>query len=228
MRRLNFTSTYNTRDLGGYPLAGGGYTRYGRFFRSDVPASLLDTETDYLRQHHIHTIVDLRSPEECERTPCFLADKPGFSYHHCPMLVTFSTREEEVPVNYLKLFQDTAVVHRMMALFADTDTAVLYHCAAGKDRTGVVSALLLALAGVPMVDILADYEVSYTYVRPKVHQLHKDHPSIPAWVGRSKPKYLEGFFAAFLEEHRSVENYLLHIGLSQGQIGAIRSKLAAD
>ena len=228
LRRLPLAHTLNTRDLGGYPITPKGQTRYGRFLRSDLPVLLSDEEAARLLQAGITTIIDLRSFEELDRQPSFFAGRPGFDYHHFPLGMGRPPMDEtDIGSSYLGMLDDPAVIRGIMTLFARADTGFLYHCTAGKDRTGMISALLLSLVNVSMPDILADYQVTHTYIAPMLDQLHKSDPSLPAWIGQSRPEYLLGFFDLFFKIHPSVEAYLLQLGLISGEISAIKAKLVS-
>lgn len=225
--RSLLTSTMNTRDLGGLPVASGKHTCFGRFVRSDLPATLTDAELTTLRGRGITTVLDLRSDRELQRTASFLRGREGFAYRHLPLPGDGAVpkTETDIPASYLYMLQDPAAIYPIMKILADADTGVLFHCTAGKDRTGVLSALLLSLAGVPAPDILTDYQISYTNFRPLVETLRTEDPTLPDWVGQSKPEYLSAFLAAFAAEYKSVENYLRHIGLTKRDIGRLRGKL---
>ena len=230
IRHLFITSTLNTRDLGGYPTSSGGHTHYLRFLRSDAPINVKDTETEFLVSNKITTVIDLRSLEETEAHPCYFFGKQGFDYHHCPLFGSgnIPTEENEVPKFYMDMLSNSDVIHKTMKIIADADGGVLYHCTAGKDRTGVISALLLSLVEVPLSDILADYQVSHTYIQPLMKMIRASMPSLPAWAGRSDPEYLESFLTEFFEKYQSVQAYLCNIGLSDADIERIKSKLISD
>ena len=86
-------------------------------------------------------------------------------------------------------------------------------------------ALLLALAGVSFIDILADYQVSATYIAPLMHRLRKNNPALPAFMGESKPAYLQKMFDHILEKYGSVEAMLMVNGVMVEEIEALRAKL---
>lgn len=227
MRRLVLSNTLNTRDLGGYPIKSGGYTSYNKLLRSDLPTLLTDEESFYLYKQRITTIIDLRSTSEIESKPSFFINRDGFNYHHCALYGDgkVPADEADIPISYLNMLYDSSTVFNTMKIIADTNEGVLYHCTAGKDRTGVISALLLSLAEVSLPDILADYQISYTYIRPMIDLLHRNDPSLPAWVGQSKPEYLSVFLSLFHKNYKAVTDYLTHIGLSPLDILNIKSKL---
>lgn len=227
MRRILLNNTMNTRDLGGYPVSLQESTRYDQFWRSDFPSSLTTQEVNFFLEKNITTIVDLRSEDEIEKNPSFFTNNSNFSYFHCPLFGggAAPSNEKEIPASYMNMLFDHAIILKIMKIFANYPTGILYHCTAGKDRTGVISALLLSLAGVSELDILADYQISYTYISPKIYQLHLSDSTLPQWVGKSKIEYLAQFLSNFKDKYLSAENYLLSIGLFVEEISRIKSKL---
>ena len=128
-----------------------------RYLRSDVPASLTESEIDWLRQQNIRCIVDLRSEDEQKKKPCPLSQQTSFVYHSLPVSGgnAVPACPDEVSASYV------AMVDEQMEHIIDTietsDCGVLYFCNAGKDRTGVVSALLLRRLGYDDEYIIKDY-----------------------------------------------------------------------
>ena len=99
---------------------------------------------------------------------------------------------------------------------------------AGKDRTGCIAALLLALAGVDRLDILADYQVSELYIRPVIRWMRETRADLPAYVGSSKPEYLEDCLDRLEETYGSVAGYLRAIGLTETTLGKLKDKLLEE
>lgn len=225
--RYLFTNTFNTRDLGGYPINLTAHTLYKRILRSDALLSLSEDEIKFLLGINVTTIIDLRSTFEINRNPCFLKDIEGFNYKHCQMygFEQLPQKEEDVAALYYKNLESSNAIFDVMKILADAKSGVLFHCSAGKDRTGIISALLLSLVGVPKNDILVDYQISYTYILEMVKQLHMDNPDLPSFIGQSKIEYIDDFLQHFNKKYGSVENYFLEIGLTKKEIQAIKSKL---
>ena len=152
MRRILLCGMENLRDLGGYPLAGRGserFTRWGSLYRGDLPKQVTQADRQHLRELGITTVVDLRSKEEIERKPDPLAQEPGIRYLHCPLAGDGRVpAPDEVPLSYMEMADGTGQMAGALRAIAEAPQAVLFHCTAGKDRTGVVAALLLWLAGV--------------------------------------------------------------------------------
>ncbi len=143
-----FNSTQNTRAI---------LPESFRYLRSDVPASLTESEIDWLRKQNILCIVDLRSEEEQQKKPCPLRHKTGFVYHSLPVSGgnAVPACPDEVSVSYLAMVDEQ--MERIIHTIENSDSGVLYFCNAGKDRTGVVSALLLHRLGYDAEYIIEDY-----------------------------------------------------------------------
>lgn len=225
-RRLLLSGASNVRDLGGYETLDGQITQFVRVFRSDIPFHLSEEDLYKLTSRGIHTIIDLRSPGEQEETPD--------PYRTCGVFTHYSysfsdgnanpERPEDVPVIYHQLLSDFHNIRRVMEQIAQ-DGPILYHCAAGKDRTGIISALLLWNAGVSLEDILADYQVSYTYIRQRVKALLQKHPEYPPFTGRSDSEFMEITLQQFTEKYGTVQDYFRLVGLEETTILRLREKL---
>lgn len=227
MRRYALTNMMNMRDLGGYPISLTACTKFGRFIRSDAPLNLTGDELQMLKDMKVTTTVDLRSEAEVLREPSVFRNIEGVHYVHQPLNdgeYIQLTCEEDISKLYFRMTEAKDSMREIMKVFAQAENAVLFHCAAGKDRTGIIAAFLLSLAGVSMCDIIADYQVSHTYVRKLIDRIH-DIQKIPAFIGLSKPEYMEKFFGLFLAKYESVEAYLLGIGVSDAEIQSIRARL---
>lgn len=128
-----------------------------RYLRSDVPASLTESEIDWLRQQNIRCIVDLRSEEEQKKKPCPLSQQTDFVYHSLPVSGgnAVPACPDEVSASYVAMVDEQ--MEHIIYTIETSDCGVLYFCNAGKDRTGVVSALLLRRLGYDDEYIIKDY-----------------------------------------------------------------------
>ena len=141
-------STRNTRVL---PTGG------IRYIRSDVPENLTDQEIQWLLDHNVTTIVDLRSEEECVRKPCCLKERDGFRYVHLPVTGGGDTPKslEHLHVVYRQMIDEK--MEEIIDTIMNAESNVMYFCTAGKDRTGVVSAIILKRLGFCDEVIIEDY-----------------------------------------------------------------------
>ena len=164
-RVIDLEGCLNFRDLGGYPTADGRRIRWRRLFRSDALHLLTPADVRRLRDElRVRAVVDLRSTAERQgetRDPLAVAD---VEVHHVPLYDGDTRRGEgmgapfSLAERYFLLAEFAREkIARVVRILANADGAAVYHCAAGKDRTGVISAVLLGLLGVRDDVIVADY-----------------------------------------------------------------------
>lgn len=176
-RRIPMDGPSNFRDIGGYPTLDGAWTRWGQVFRSDGLHALSDRDHALMGELEITTVFDLRSHVEVEQAPDRLPD--GVRHVHLPMssdvaqgrtmlerivegdLPKFD--EDDMAQGYLRMLEGfPEFLSEMLHAVAEGEK-VLFHCTAGKDRTGITAMTMLGLAGVADSYILDDYEVSAHY-----------------------------------------------------------------
>ncbi|CAL9279867.1 tyrosine-protein phosphatase [Streptomyces sp. NPDC095602] len=169
-RHLPFQRLHNFRDLGGYAAGDGLTVRWGRLYRSDSLGKLRDGDWERFLALGVRTVVDLRYPWEIEwrgRIP----EHPSFAYHnlsieHRPYdqagLGPEVAVEPYLAERYLEVAEDGVVELRraLEVIAADGSAPLVFHCASGKDRTGLLAALVLALLGVDEDTIVADFELT--------------------------------------------------------------------
>lgn len=227
MRRLILSKTVNTRDLGGYPIVGGKTTAFKKFIRSDLLYEISEQDIDILLNNNINTVIDLRSIDEIVRKPCALKNVNGFQYFHYKIYGDGRIPEsaEDVPVSYMEMVDNHIFILPIMKILSTSNDGVIYHCTAGKDRTGVISALLLSLAGVDKSDILMDYQISHSYLHSMLMEFCMNNPDISADILTPKIEYMDNFLNMFYKKYHSVEEYLLYIGLYSNDINNLKQKL---
>lgn len=114
---------------------------------------------------------------------------------------------------------------KVMRAVAEAETGVLFHCTAGKDRTGVVSAIILMLCGVEREAVVRDYTVSREYNKEKLNAFLQAHPEVDRDIVLANEKSMNGFIDLFNEHFGNVENYFTGLGLAVGYADMIRNKL---
>ena len=166
MRRVvGLEGCLNFRDLGGYPTTGGGRVRSQQVYRSDALHRLTAADVACLREQiGLGTVIDLRSTAELRAEGRGALEAEAIHFHHVPLFDGQLVRPESwaglatLADRYVLLAEFArAQIARVVTLLAEAETPAVYHCAAGKDRTGVVSAVLLGLRDVPDELIVADY-----------------------------------------------------------------------
>ncbi len=133
--------------------------------------------------------------------------------------------EQDVGRSYFEMLERRDAPARVLRTIAQAPGGVLFHCTAGKDRTGCTAALLLTLAGVGREDILADYQVTELYIRELVRKIQAFNRESAPFMGRSKVEYLEDCLSRLEEAHGSVLEFLHWLGLTGDELEAIRNKL---
>ena len=159
----------NARDLGGHPTLGGSTTRFGAVVWSDTLTPMGDAARSTMVEHRVRAVVDLRLPEQVARNPSPFAASVDSSvlYHSLPpidsSLPGFGSLERQYR-DMVRAF--SGVAPAVMAAIGDCDGTAWIHCEYGKDRTGLVSALLLDLAGVSREFVAEDYAMTAVGLRP--------------------------------------------------------------
>lgn len=226
-RRLLIHSCANMRDLGGYPTLDGKVTKFGRFIRSDAPLNLSAADISFLHNYGLKTVFDLRTEDEAALAPNPLKNAKGIDYRNISFTDDFSMlgSMDFCPLkHYVPIMKGSTRVKEILEGMANCpDGAVLFHCAAGKDRTGIIAALLLLNADVPAEDAAADYQVTFTYIKKIIYSL-KSSPERPVELCRTEPEWIEPLIAFFLEKG-SARAYLESIGLSGADIERLREKM---
>ena len=232
LRRIPLEHLDNLRDLGGWACGKDYMTCWGKFYRSDVPADLTGQEKQWLLNHAITTIIDLRNADEIGRRPNCLAEEPGFFYHNHSIYepdrvepVKPSEGKPLVGEFYLRMLDSTDAPQKVMRTVLNAPGGVLFHCSAGKDRTGLVAALLMLLAGVSPLDVVADYQVSYTYIEAYALAMLAQNPDRSAYAYYSDPDYMKLFLEEFGKKYGTAEGWMRQKGFSEEEIETLKKKL---
>jgi protein-tyrosine phosphatase len=240
-RRLEWEGCLNARDLGGYATRDGRETRWGTVVRSDSPAALTDAGRAALADYGVRAIVDLRLPAELADDPNPFAEPGdhGIAYTNVSFIDPAAAPPDAVSTlaeDYLQMLDRYrhGVAEAMTAIARAPEGAVLIHCAAGKDRTGLVSALLLGLADVPAETIAADYAMTAELLRPREQEWlaglpPEERAERAAMVARYAPtaEVMLAVLAGLTERFGGVERYLLATGLGRDDIERLRDRLVA-
>jgi protein tyrosine/serine phosphatase len=231
-RHLDWDGCYNVRDLGGLPTADGRTIRRGAIVRSDAASRLTAAGWAAAQAHGIRTVVDLRDPSEYEheapprpadlttiQLPLEDLSDAEFWQRWRPLCCT--------PLYYRPFLERfPRQITPVIAAIADAEPGgVLVHCGAGRDRTGLVMLVLLALVNVPPADIAADHALSADRLRIRSERLGRTDEDIVAQeqlrrASTSAEEAIAATLACF-----NAEQYLLAAGLGDDQIGAIWARM---
>ena len=247
-RILQWDACLNVRDLGGLPTSDGGTTRWGALVRADSLCRLTNAGCRALVAHGVRTVVDLRFPEEVAKANHPFRDErfaSGVRYRNVPintgrdpaldadLFAAFAAAPSLVEIYRLDLDANPKGLARIAAAIAQApEGGVAVHCELGKDRTGVVVALLLALVGVPEEVIADDYALSMQGLQPGFARwLAEEAPQEPrerarlSRRGRAEAATMWQTLAYLAERYGGSERYLLAGGLPPSDVATLRRRL---
>jgi protein-tyrosine phosphatase len=246
-RDLIWDGCLNVRELGGLPTADGGETRRGAIVRADSVRQLSDEGWRALVDHGVRTVLDLRGDHEREDDPP--AELP-VEVVHVPFMEASEAEWKEIEERleevvraapdvgaatrdvyliFLERFKDNAAAG--IRAVADAPAgAVLVHCMGGKDRTGLLSAFLLHLAGVDIDQIADDYALSEIRLRPRHEQWFAEAENDEELerlqrISQTPAAAMRGVFEELERRHGSVEGYLRDAGLTDDELDRARARL---
>ena len=243
VRHIALSGAYNIRDLGGYRTGAGAVTRVRRVLRADSPHRLTDDDIDTLLETGLATVIDLRAPHEVADAPTRLAGLDGVDALHLPLFDALAPdtvhahaeRPEGDPL--LPFYAGTlasrqAALREVLQAIAEARSgAVMFHCTAGKDRTGLVSALTLGAAGVTEAEIVADYARSKALIADLVAEFldlaRRNGTDLDAYrrVLACRPETMRAALAHLREHYGGVGAYLDTIGLTPEQQRRLSDRL---
>ena len=246
MRTLVWDGCVNIRDLGGLPTEDGAVTRFGSVVRADNLAGLRAAGRNALLEYGVTRIVDLRWAEElAEDGPTevdveivhvsLLGEREGpFAEidRRVRRLTDPTTRRGSGYVEFVDVFAGN-IASAVTAVGQAPEGAVVVHCAGGVDRTGLVSALLLRLAGVGLRDIGLDYAESErgwaphvgTWISEAPDEEEREHRQM---LSRCPPEAIVRPLERVEQRHGDVRTYLLHAGAPAEALDAARGRLRDD
>lgn len=220
---------YNVRHLGGLKTIDGTELKNHKYIRGSAKGSLNAEEKQFFYDLGIRVIIDLRYENELGKTLSPLKDYLDISYYHVDMMGEFWQMRQhgytEISELYIDLLDDSqAKIKAVFDIFLKHENeGIYYHCTAGKDRTGVISMLLLDLVGVEEATIIANYSESYENNQGRPG--YKNMPEEWRYLTYSKPEYMEKALAHLRANYQNSANYLKIIGFSEDDIAKIKRSL---
>lgn len=234
-RWLPIAGTHNIRDIGGYSTLHGRRTLWHQLFRSDKLDQLTPASQADLLGYGIRTIIDLRYSPEVQESPDTVANTDEVTYVHMPLYELAGT--EVLPV----IPNDAGELYRLildyrqkqLKLFFDMllkpgALPLLVHCTAGKDRTGIVVALVLGMLDVPYETIVNDYMLSERRVAPLLAQL-REQAIVNGWdtewyerLLACNPEFMRDMLNHLDTRYGGIIPYLNQVGVTTEQIRQLR------
>jgi protein tyrosine/serine phosphatase len=237
-RVIALEGAVNFRDLGGYEAEGAMRTRWRRLFRADGLGELTEADLGVLRALGIRTVIDLRTAQELERGR-FDTDAHPVAFHHFPFIEVVPDPEEfeRRPVVLGSLYQQFLseagrhILGALEVLASPGALPAVFHCTAGKDRTGVLSAIILSLLGVDEPTVVTDYALSDAAMRRLREKLVVKYPEMYETLQNvdeafsADPARMEELLDHVRAQHGSVLGYVEGLGASPGLVAALRQGL---
>lgn len=236
-KRIRLEHAQNVRDLGGIECEDKRVTRWGKLIRSDGISNLNDVEWETLTDYGVRTVLDLRSPAEMKNSP----DRVPANVRYIPCslqkqdldsgsmgkaaLEEFARSMEESYCQTVKESPELLGKAVRAVMEGAARGGVLFHCSAGKDRTGVLAAVLLVLLGADEEDIIADYQVSYTYNRKGINRQleHLPQKEILLPLLKSEGSTMEYFLGQF--GRKELERLLFAQGITLEDIAHFQEQV---
>lgn len=240
-RLIALEGAVNFRDLGGYDAGDGMRTRWRTLFRADGLGDLTEADFSRMRALGIRTVIDLRSAEELERGR-FDVDAHPVTFHHFPIIEklpdadAFDKQPGLLGTQYLEMVRDAgpSFVSVLDILASPESLPAVFHCTAGKDRTGVLSAIVLSVLGVDEPTVVADYALSdaaMTRLRAKIIVKYPDSRDTIenlTDVFSAKPSQMEALLDHLRATYGSVDAYVAGLGAGPELIAGLRAALLEE
>lgn len=241
-RLVVLDAVHNFRDLGGYPARDGLTTRWGRLYRADGLHRLTRSDVELVRGLGLRTVIDLRTQVELDQYGWFPYEAIPVTYTHLSIMdTTWNTveRPTETEHEFLvwayadMLDQGAERFARALAELAVPGALpAVFHCAAGKDRTGMLAALLLAALEVPRAIVLADYALTAGGIERMRSWALREFPEMsermaetPSQFMAALPDALGEVLDALAERYGSVAEYLQSIGVGNALLDRLADEL---
>ncbi|BFL72175.1 MULTISPECIES: tyrosine-protein phosphatase [Anaerococcus] len=232
-KRLPLENVKNARELGGVPTMDGKVIKWNKFLRTATLDDISLEEIKILKDYGVESVIDLRREGEIPfDSESHKNIKENFNFNHISLapneeftkeqIRQIMDREVSVGATYRNLIDNFPKIRQIMDVFANTNGITLFHCQEGKDRTGIVSMILMGIANVGRADIIADYEISSAYLG----YIERYDENEPYSVFRiTNPYYMKEAYEYIERKYKSFDEYLLYAKVEQEIIDKVRDKL---
>lgn len=242
-RHIPFEEVNNFRDLGGYQTQDGRVVAWRRLFRSGAFHNMTTDDLTRLREEiGLTTVIDLRSTIEMERQGVGLLSESGIEYYSLPFITSRGEGKLREPFSfsnmgefYLFLVKHKEISRRVveaLEIIAEPENhPLVFCCAMGKDRTGILAAITLSLLGVFDEDIIEDYTLSALYMEEWVKRMHNDSDipefarHLPRFFFKAAPESMALFLSTLQREYGSIRGFVEAQGIDASLISRLEEAL---
>lgn len=241
-RKVVLQTSHNFRDVGGYETAGGQRVRWGRLFRADSLHLLNDADLEVIAGLGLRTVIDLRSGSELDHHGRNRLEGAQVDFWHLPIFDNPVAVDGEPPQRewedltsaYLQMIVAgrSSIARGVNALAQPDALPAVFHCAGGKDRTGVLAALILSALGVSDDDVVKDYALTTDSWPGRERFLAEHQPrrlaylrKVPAKFLASEPETMQTFLDEVRRDHGSIRGFLTGIGVEDESFGRLEAAL---
>ncbi len=238
-QRLFFDDLINCRELGGMPGSDGAVFKKGILLRSGSPSLASKEAYKQMKEFGVRTVIDLRSKAELEHYGNPFNDGVTHFYN-IPLFVGDPDSEDDPTMKFLETHPmgefyvmmvqvlGHEIVDILRIIIKETDGYILFHCAHGKDRTGVVCAILYLLIGASVEDIVLNYKVSYEYAKHFLDPLIADRVDNMKHTLRSDAENMVILLNYFKEKYDlNIADYLRENGMKDEEIDLLKARITA-
>ena len=229
----------NFRDLGGLPTTTGATTAWHRVYRSDTLQELTEGDVKtLLGDVGLAAVIDLRTSREIKNEGRGPLEGEAVAYYHLPFIPDLEVQKEvpdaaerDVLADYRNMLDKAGhIIAEAVHTVAASDGPIVFHCAAGKDRTGILAALLESIAGVSRDVVVGDYVLTNQVIKQICERLARfdtyTNVRVNDWTTfRCRAEVMEGFLDILDERHGGAEGWARDVGLSPADLTSVRNLL---
>ena len=242
-RLVPLQGVHNFRDIGGYLGEAGMTVKKNMMYRADGLYRLTASDIEVVRSLGIQTVIDLRSDEELSNVGTFPCDAYEVSFHHVPIIDStwqhsdvpdFDEDTEFLIWAYTQMLSEGATrFQQAFSIIAQSPRLPLvFHCAAGKDRTGLLAMLLLGVLGVDDDVIVADYALSGPAMLRMMEWAQSEYPDLearmtasPKYFLSANPQAMSQLIKTLRDEHRDFQGIAMSLGITEAEIESLKSMM---
>jgi protein-tyrosine phosphatase len=250
VRHVFFEACFNFRDLGGYQTADGRHLRWATLYRSDTLHRLTTADVEAFRGLGLRTVVDLRTTTEIDQYGRLGISYAGLTWHNLPMLdgLRLAPRDPSEPPlvlspeaspgeGYVRIAEQFApsIAETFRILASQDALPAVFHCTSGKDRTGIVAAMMLDVLGVADDVIGPDYSLTEAALERSTPWIEQHEPEFAAFLAQippdrlaPRPERILDFLAGIRGRYGSVSGFLTTFGVPEGDLDTLRARILED